>query len=239
MLRTSALLATLALAACTTADNASLTLTNNGGVVQLILDRSDPNHQFGTLSATINGIALPAPQITPGGCSSDGAFFNGGDECHDADASYVLYPAGFSSDAADVTVTEGGETFHVVAPDFFTARAVTVQTALDKPLAAGGTLVVSDGVAGDQLEGSVSVHTSQSSCFSLSATGSGSLSFVLDATDFDSQCDTVAAGTVVAAQMDLEVLSAAAQTTCDGPDNLTCTTSEPELQQTVAIELEF
>jgi len=246
MLRTAVAFAVLAvpLVACTGTgsgpgdDNATLVFGTDSGNFEVQLLRDDPNHSFGALTATVDGISLGAPTITPGGCDTNDPDPLGGG-CSPAFATFEISPAALGGAvAADVTVTEGDQTFHFDSPEFFTPRAIALKTSLDQPLAAGATVAVSDGAASDQISGWLFAYTPDKGCFTVDANGTGAVSFDLDPADFDASCATVPAGTVVAAQMDLTLQAVPAQT-CDGPDSLTCSQGDPWIQQTVAMQLQF
>ncbi|HEY1550808.1 MAG TPA: hypothetical protein VGG28_23425 [Kofleriaceae bacterium] len=236
------MIALLASAACvnsSTDDNATLIIGSDGGNFEVQLQRDDPGHQFDTLSASVDGVALGAPTITPGGCDTNDPDLLGGG-CSPAFATFEIAPAAFGSAAqADVTVTEGGDTFHFVSPDFFTPRAIAVQTSLAQPLTRGETIVVADGAASDQVSGWFEVWANNRRCYALDslAAGAGSTTFNLDAADYDSTCDAMA-GTVVTAQVDITLQAVQAQT-CDGPEQLTCSQGVPWLDQTVAMQLQL
>lgn len=246
MLRIAAVFALISVAACTTTntatadDNAKLIIGSDGGGFDVQLQRDDPSHAFGALSASVDGIALGAPTITPGGCdTTDPQPLSGG--CSPATATFEITSAAFGGAAgADVTVTEGSDTFHFVSPDFFTPRAIAVQTSLaQQPLELGDTIVVSDGAASDQVSGWFEVWAADRRCYALdsSGAGTGSTSFTLDAADYDPSCNAMA-GTVVSAQINITLQAVQAQT-CDGPAQLTCSQGVPRVDATVVMQLQL
>jgi hypothetical protein len=244
MLRIAAVFALFSFAACatnttTTDDNATLIIGSDGGNFEVQLQRDDPSHQFGALSASVDGIALGAPTITAGGCDTNDPDPLGGG-CSPATATFEIAPAAFGSAAqADVTVTEDSDTFHFVSPDFFTPRAIAVQTSLAQPLKLGETIVVSDGAASDEVSGWFEVWAANRRCYALDSlgAGTGSTRFNLDAADYDPTCDAMA-GTVVSAQVDITLQAVQAQA-CDGPEQLICSQGTPWLDQTVAMQLQL
>lgn len=241
MLRIAAVFALFAFAACTTTkDNATLIFGSDGANFEVQLTRDDPSHQFGALSASLDGISLGAPTITPGGCDTNDPDPLGGG-CAPAVATFEISPTAIGgAAAADVTVIEGDETFHFLSPDFFTSRAIAVQTPLDRPLVLGATVVVSDGAASDQISGMLDAWAADNRCYALDSNGeaTGSTSFDLDAADYDPTCGTVPAGTVVSVRVDIKVQAVLAQT-CDGPENLSCSQAVPSLERTVTMQLQF
>jgi hypothetical protein len=246
MLRIAAVFALTSVAACTTTntatpdDNARLIIGSDSDRFEVQLQRDDPSHSFGTLSASVDGIALGAPTITPGGCdTTDPQPLSGG--CSPATATFEITSTAFGGAAgADVTVTEGSEAFHFVSPDFFTPRAVAVQSSPgQQPLALGDTIVVSDGAASDQVSGWFEVWAANQRCYALDSrgAGTGSTSFTLDAADYDPSCNAMA-GTVVSAQVAITLQAVQAQT-CNGPAQLTCNQAVPRMDATVVIQLQL
>jgi len=242
-MRTSALaIIFLGLAACVSSpsDDATLTLNVGSGALEITYERG-PNHTFEMLSATFNGVALDLQVAETGGCTTNDPDPLG----NGCSPSVAQFQAAIGSAVgADVTVTDGNDTFHLVAPALFAARAITVQTALDHPLAAGDTVTASNGVAGDQLGGWLAFDLPPDfSCFAVTGQPSaGSLSYHLDLNpkDSDSSCPSMPAGTIVAAQMEVDITPLPAST-CDGPANVTCTLDmyEYSLQQYFPVQLRF
>jgi hypothetical protein len=231
---------TMTLAACTaTPNDASLSLgiDTQTGNVELQLVRDDPNYQLGALSATINGIALDSPILNAGGCASTNNDLLGGG-CQGPYATYEISPAAFGgAPGADVTLTENGEVFDFIAPQFFIPRVITVQTPLDQPVSVNSTVNVSDGAAGDQIVGQLKISTTTTSCVTIDANATDSLSFQLDPSAFDASC-VKAAGATLAADLDFELRATATQT-CTGPANLTCQQDARVSRSTVAVQLQF
>ena len=244
MLRTSAVFVALAFAACTNAntdDNATLVFGSDveSGYFEVQLQRGDPSHTFGALSATIDGVAFGAPTVTPGGCDTNDPDPLGGG-CSPAIATFEISPDVLGgAGQADVSVVEGDESFHFVSPDFFTPRSIVLQSP-GQMLVAGATVAVSDGAASDQIGGWFDVWTANKRCYALDSTGegTGTTSFNLDAADYDPTCDAVPAGTVVSAEVDITLQAVEAQT-CAGPESLICSQGAPWLDQTVTMQLQL
>jgi hypothetical protein len=155
MLRTLAVCA-LSLAACQH-DAPSLTLEVDQGSLLIILNRA-PDHTFGRVSGSLNGVDLGPADITAGQPSpaTDAA-------ASPARASFRIPVAGLAAQL-HLEVREDADLFVLDAPSFGAARSLQVLTPLDRPLVAGDWIELSSGVPDDRLSGGFEITVGGDSC---------------------------------------------------------------------------
>lgn len=226
------------LAACQPNDKPTLVLSSDGKTLAISLARGD-DHSFGHVTATANGIDLGAPELAPG---SEGIAWS--QASSPATATFQVAIADLGA-GADVIVHEDDDRFEVVAPDLGAPRAAKLLTAIDTPITPGTWLDATDGVASDVVSGGFELDVGSDSCTVQWGTrlSPGEVSLQLgDASELQTDwwCgDYPAAGTVVQAQLSMDLWVAAKVTSCRG-DDLTCPDiALPDLHVATPVRVQF
>jgi hypothetical protein len=239
-----ALLLMTVLSACTSSDDAptvTVAISDDAKSVSIALERS-PDHTFGTLVATVNGVDAGAPAITPGeGPPSDSSPFN--DQSSDSFARFLVPLASLQGSDVHVELAENGDHFTIDVPELLAPRAIRVVTPANTQFHANDQIAVTSGVATDTLVGGFEAQEGDADCFSnvRSTASPGSVAFTMPpdlAQDWF--CGAAPApGTTLPATLDFEISVETPVATCTGPE-LTCGPSSiPMLTAKVPVTLAF
>lgn len=241
-----ALLLMTALSACTTSDAPTVTVAVSGDTqsVSIALERS-PDHTFGTLVATVNGIDAGTAQIDPGHVPAPNTS-PFADQPAPAFATFLVPLASLEGPAVHVELAEGSDHFVIDVPELLAPRAVHVLTPANTQFHANDLIEVSSGVATDTLGGGFEALEGDADCFTNWATTTGptSVSFTMppDLTQ-EWGCSVVqpapAPGGTLTATLDFGVSVTTPVAKCQGPD-LTCAPAIiPSLTAKVPVTLAF
>jgi hypothetical protein len=241
-----ALLLMTALSACTTSDAPTITVAvyDDAQSVSIALERS-PEHSFGALDATVNGVDAGAAEIDPGHIPAANAS-PFADQASPSFARFLVPLALLQGPAVHVELTEGSDHFVIDVPELLAPRAIHVVTPPDTQFHANDQVEVSSGVASDTLGGGFEAREGDTDCFSNWSTivGATTIAFTMppDLTQ-EWGCGLVQpapppGGTLpTTLELDVSVVTAVAQ--CEGPD-LTCApASMPMLTAKVPVTLAF
>jgi hypothetical protein len=206
----------LVVAACTASDLPRLQLAVGGdGTLQIALVRG-PQHVFGSTSATANGIDLGAAVIANG---NPGRL--GDQAASPATATFSIAMTQLGTDV-HVEVTEGDEHYLLDAPGLGAPRALAILN-FTQPLSAGQWLVLTDG-ASDRFGGDFAVMQGTQTCTvqwasrELRSPSGLELQLSSDLAR-DWWCTPKPApGSIVSAQLAIDLLPNAIATSCSGPD---------------------
>lgn len=213
----------------------ALQLDESGQLVVALI--RGPDHQFGHVTASANGIDLGPPQLAAG---SDGKLFD--QAASGAMAWFRIDPAALG-EGLQLDVREDSDVFAYDAPTFGTPRRLDVVTALDQPLHAGDWIEVGSGVATDKLGGGFSIQQGTDLCGVQWSTDvrASSVRFEL-APDLanDWWCGMLpAAGSVVPVTLSIDLDPVVAVASCRGPA-LHCDPLElTSLHTDLAVQLQF
>jgi hypothetical protein len=206
------------LAACAD-DSPSLELSLHDDTLTIALVRS-PEHSFGHVTATANGIDCGAPELAAG---SEGIAFS---QAPSGASAIFHIPTASLGESLHVVVVESGTSYVADVPTFATPRTLHLLTALDHPLHAGDWVELSTGVDTDFLEGGMEIKQQGEGCDTQWATDLRSTSVAYQISpDIQHFWYCVGgpppAGTLISATLSLDLWPSAAVATCKG-DGLTC-----------------
>lgn len=230
----------LALAGCNANDSPTLVIgVGDASMLSVTLERG-PDHVFGGVHASVNGIDCGAAVITKG---SDGITWSQAPSPATATWQIDVAQVGAS---AHVVVTEDGDTFKVDAPTVGATRTPHVDTSLATPVVPGAMIAADDGVPSDVVSGGFEIDAADGSPCTVQwgttlLPGAVELGLAAPAdlvTDW--WCgDYPATGTLVTATLSLDLWVAAPVTGCTG-DDLTCdSVAIPDLHITTPISIQF
>jgi hypothetical protein len=208
-------LALVVFAACTADDSPHLQLAvGDDGTLHVTLARG-PDHTFDAMSATANGIDLGAASITVG---SHGVF--GSQAASAATASYAITIAQLGTDVA-IEVVEGHDRFLLEVPGLGAQRTLQVSN-LVVPMFAGEWILLTDG-ANDRFGGGFAVVQGTQTCsveWASRRADPAGLELQMSANlARDWWCTpTPAPGSVVSAQLAIDLSPVPIATKCSGPD---------------------
>jgi hypothetical protein len=210
------------LAACSSNDDPTLRVDFEGDQLLVAVVRA-PDHSFGHVTATINGLDAGTVDITPGhqpGWNTSPF----ADQPYGATASF-LTPIAQIGASLHVEIDDDGDRYVLDVPDFGTPRTPTVVTPLDQPLHPNDWIEVTTGVASDRIGDGMSGKVNGRYCFTQWATdvGVGSTKFELPPNFTTSwTCDPApTAGTPLAIELDIAVEVSPLIAKCSGP-GLSC-----------------
>jgi hypothetical protein len=122
-----------------------------------------PEHTFGTVKATVNGVDCGAPDITPGmPASIDMPEV----PARNASASFAIGLDQVGADA-HVKVSDGGDEFEADAPTVGLPRQLQILSSLAAPLHAGDWIEAASGVDTDTLLGGFTLSIGSQTCAGL------------------------------------------------------------------------
>lgn len=130
------------LAGCVASDDPSIAVSVGTDEVQIWINRG-PDHSFGHVSATINGVDAGAPQFIAGheslryGTSAASAVF------------FLRQPQ--IGSGLHIEIDDDGAQYTLDAPDVGLPRTPTVVTPLDVPLRRGDWVELTTGIASDRI----------------------------------------------------------------------------------------
>src|SRR5664279_715398 len=131
------------LSACVANDDPSLSVYVDTHGVLISVNR-EPDHSFGQVRATINGVDAGTPQYTPG---RDGTLKSVPEP---ATATFLVTQAQIGS-SLHVAIDDDGTQYTLDVPDFSSPRTPTVVTPLDVPLRPGDWVELTTGIASDRI----------------------------------------------------------------------------------------
>ena len=241
-----ALLLMTVLTACTTSDDAptvTVAVSDDAKSVEITLERS-PEHTFGALAATVNGVDAGTAEITPGDVPTNTTPFN--DQASDSFATFLVPLTSLHGSAVHVELTEDNDHFAIDVPELLAPRAIRVVTPANTQFHANDQIAVTSGVASDTLIGGFEALEGGADCFTNwgSVAGPSSVAFTMppDLTQ-DWGCSAVqrapAPGGTLPATLEFEISVQTPVTACTGPD-LTCPPSSiPMMTAKVPVTLVF
>ncbi|MEO8842872.1 MAG: hypothetical protein ABI591_10640 [Kofleriaceae bacterium] len=240
-----ALLLMTALSACTTSDAPTVTVAvTDAQSVSISLERS-PEHSFGALVATVNGVDAGAAEIDPGHVPAPNTS-PFADQSSPSFATFLVPIASLHGPAVHVELTEDSDHFVIDVPEFLAPRAIQIVTPPNTQFHANDQIEVSSGVASDTLGGGFEALEGDADCFTSWATivGPTTVAYTMppDLTQFWG-CSVVQPapppGGTLPTTLDLDVSVVTPVAQCEGPD-LTCApATAPTLTAKVPVTLAF
>jgi hypothetical protein len=241
-----ALVLMTALSACTTSSDAptvTVAVTDDAHL-SISLERA-PDHTFGALVATANGVDCGQATIDPGHIPAANAS-PFADQASPSYATFLVPIASITGPAVHVELAEGSDHFVIDVPELLAPRAIHVVTPASTQYHANDRIEVSSGVASDTLGGGFEAMEGDADCFTSWATVGGPTTVALAMPPDLTQawgCGTVQpsplpGGTLpTMLQLDITVETAIGQ--CVGP-GLTCAPAlVPRLTAKVPVTLAF
>ena len=235
-----------ALSACTTSDAPTVTVavSDDAQSLSIAIQRS-PEHTFGTLVATANGVDAGTAHISPGHVPAPNTS-PFADQPAPSYATFMVPLASLTGPAVHVDLTEGSDHFVIDVPALLAARQLHVVTPADTQFHANDVIEVSSGVATDALGGGFEALEGDADCFTNWATTTGptSVSFTMppDLTQ-EWGCSVVqpapAPGGTLQATLDLELWVSTPVALCQGPDVTCAPATVPTLTAKVPVTLAF
>lgn len=238
------LLLLTALSACTASDPPTITVAvADAQNLSITIERS-PEHAFGNLVASANGVDAGTAQISPGHVPAPNTS-PFADQAADSFATFLVPLASLAGPAVHVELSEGSDHFVIDVPELLAPRALRV---LDLPdaLHANDSIEVTSGVASDALGGGFEALEGDADCFTSWATNVGptsvSLTMPPDLTQ-DWGCGVVqpapAPGGMLPATLQIDISGTTPIGRCQGP-GLTCAPAGlPPLTTKVPVMLAF
>jgi hypothetical protein len=161
------------LSACVVSDAPSLEVSVDIRGMRITVTRA-PNHPFGAVHATVNGVDAGTPEYDPGRDETIKAKPVG------ATAVFVIPPTQIAS-GLHLEIDDDGDRYTLDVPSFGSPRAPAVVSPLDMPLHPGDWVEVTTGIATDRIQSGVVAERalSDQDCFTPSAAeiGDGSTRF--------------------------------------------------------------